>query len=77
MKISKRNTIKLIVLSILVFTCFAFFFLASSNINYAKGTSFKSEDYKETYLLGEKIEVTIPGREKGFFAKLKNLFGRK
>ena len=25
-------------------------------------------------VLGEKIEVTIPGREKGFFAKLKRLF---
>ena len=25
-------------------------------------------------ILGEKIEVTIPGREKGFFAKLKKLF---
>ena len=28
-------------------------------------------------ILGEAIEVTIPGREKGFFAKLKRLFGRK
>ena len=27
-------------------------------------------------LLGENIEVTIPGTEKGFFAKLKRLFGR-
>ena len=25
-------------------------------------------------VLGENIEVTIPGREKGFFAMLKNLF---
>ena len=25
-------------------------------------------------VLGENIEVTIPGREKGFFAKLKSLF---
>ena len=25
-------------------------------------------------VLGEKIEVTIPGREKGFFARLKRLF---
>lgn len=28
-------------------------------------------------VLGENIEVTIPGREKGFFAKLKRLFGIK
>ena len=28
-------------------------------------------------VLGENIEVTIPGREKGFFAKLKKLFGIK
>lgn len=27
-------------------------------------------------LLGENIDVTIPGREKGFFAKLKRLFGK-
>ena len=27
-------------------------------------------------VLGEKIEVTIPGREKGFFAKLKRLFSK-
>ena len=25
-------------------------------------------------VLGENIEVTIPGREKGFFAKIKSLF---
>ena len=25
-------------------------------------------------VLGEKIEVTIPGREKGFFARIKKLF---
>ena len=25
-------------------------------------------------VLGEKIEITIPGREKGFFAKIKSLF---
>ena len=28
-------------------------------------------------ILGENIEVTIPGREKGFFAKIKRLFGIK
>lgn len=28
-------------------------------------------------ILGENIEVTIPGREKGLFAKLKRLFGKK
>ena len=28
-------------------------------------------------VLGEKIEVTIPGREKGFFAKLKRLFKKQ
>lgn len=28
-------------------------------------------------LLGENIEVTVPGKEKGFFAKLKRLFGIK
>ncbi len=28
-------------------------------------------------VLGENIEVTVPGREKGFFAKLKRLFGIK
>ena len=28
-------------------------------------------------VLGEKIEVTIPGREKGFFARLKRLFGKQ
>jgi len=28
-------------------------------------------------ILGENIEVTIPGKEKGFFNKLKNLFKRK
>ena len=28
-------------------------------------------------VLGENIEVTIPGREKGFFAKLKRLFRKK
>ena len=28
-------------------------------------------------ILGENIEVTIPGRKEGFFAKLKNLFKRK
>ena len=35
--------------------------------------------YMETAkrLLGEDIEVTIPGREKGFFAALKRLFKRK
>ena len=27
-------------------------------------------------ILGENIEVTVPGREKGFFARLKRLFGR-
>ena len=25
-------------------------------------------------VLGEKIEITIPGREKGFWAKLKRLY---
>ena len=28
-------------------------------------------------ILGENIEVTIPGREKGLFAKFKRLFGKK
>lgn len=28
-------------------------------------------------ILGENIEVTIPGRDAGFFAKLKNMFKRK
>ena len=28
-------------------------------------------------ILGENIEVTIPGKEKGFFSKLKNLFKKK
>ena len=28
-------------------------------------------------ILGENIEVSIPGREKGFFAKLKRMFGIK
>ena len=28
-------------------------------------------------ILGENIDVTIPGREKGFFAKLKRFFKRK
>ena len=28
-------------------------------------------------ILGENIEVSIPGREKGFFAKLKRIFGIK
>ena len=27
-------------------------------------------------ILGENIEVTIPGREKGFFARLKRLFSK-
>lgn len=27
-------------------------------------------------ILGENIEVTVPGREKGFFARLKRLFGK-
>ena len=28
-------------------------------------------------ILGENIEVSVPGREKGFFAKLKNMFSKK
>ena len=28
-------------------------------------------------ILGENIEVSIPGREKGFFAKIKNIFSKK
>ena len=28
-------------------------------------------------ILGENVEVSIPGREKGFFAKLKRIFSRK
>ena len=28
-------------------------------------------------VLGEKIEVTIPGQEKGFFAKLKRIFKKQ
>ena len=28
-------------------------------------------------ILGEDIEVTIPGREKGFWAKIKRIFGKK
>ena len=28
-------------------------------------------------ILGETIEVTIPGREKGFLAKLKSIFRKK
>ena len=28
-------------------------------------------------ILGEDIEITIPGREKGFWAKLKRIFGKK
>ena len=28
-------------------------------------------------ILGENIEVTIPGREKGFLSKIKNIFGKK
>ena len=28
-------------------------------------------------VLGEKIEITIPGREKGFFARLKQIFRKK
>lgn len=28
-------------------------------------------------ILGENIEVTIPGREEGFLAKLKRLFRKK
>ena len=32
-----------------------------------------SEDSLER-VLGEKIEVTIPGREKGFLAKIRNIF---
>ena len=28
-------------------------------------------------ILGENIEVSIPGKERGFFAKLKRIFGRK
>ena len=27
-------------------------------------------------ILGENIEVTVPGKEKGFFARLKNLFSK-
>ena len=37
-------------------------------------TPIKSIDKR---VLGEKIEVTIPGREKGFFAKLKRLFKKQ
>ena len=28
-------------------------------------------------ILGEDIEITIPGREKGFWAKIKRIFGKK
>ena len=28
-------------------------------------------------ILGENIDVTIPGRETGFFAKIKNMFRKK
>ena len=28
-------------------------------------------------ILGEEVDVTIPGRERGFFAKIKNMFSKK
>ena len=49
-------------------------------INSPQGRAISKAPSGKAYLeiakrvLGEKIEVTIPGREKGFFARLKRLF---
>ena len=47
-----------------------------NQIQYKKAPSGKAYIEIAKRVLGEKIEVTIPGREKGFFAKLKRLFKR-
>ena len=41
-----------------------------------KAPSGKSYTEIARRILGENIEVTIPGREKGFFCKIKNMFSK-